>query len=248
MFIMYGPVSELMVSLRKLLQRLSEEGEIEVIYRIIQKFNFEQIIFNSMFGVAYDKKTKTEHEGYIRNKDHDVELLAPLPFYGKRMHPCNLAESWKIVTILLTLNNMYLEMPENELKEERTFYLSNIYYLKRALCDPNIETKIMSLIIESSSSRGIYYMYLTMKELNFHTKVFASAERALKDYESIKFRPFFLYFEHAINDKDLPASDKEKIMDIIERSYKQNDKYFLETDSIHQWVLRVEVILCSWSQ
>ena len=130
---------------------------------MIETYNFEQIILNSALSIGFEKKTKAECERYCKNKINDVDFLAPLAFYGKKMHQINMAEAWKICAMMLTLNNMYIEKPDNELKEERDFYINNIHYLKRCFSDPNIEAKMLNIIIESSSNKGIYYLYNTLK-------------------------------------------------------------------------------------
>jgi hypothetical protein len=43
----------------------------------------------------------------------------------------------------------------------------------------------------------------------------------------------------AINDTEVETAEKIKIIDIIEKGYRANEKYFLETDIIHQWILKV---------
>lgn len=81
--------------------------------------------------------------------------------------------------------------------------------------------------MESSTLKAIYYFYYTLKELKLHFKILPAIEKALKDFESIKFRPFLLYLETAITDKDTAPTIKAKILDIIERAYKINEKFFL---------------------
>jgi hypothetical protein len=119
--------------------------------------------------------------------------------------------------------------------------------MERCLNDPSIENKMTALIIDSSTNKAMFYMYRALKELQFEIKVLSSIERALRDYESIKYRPYFLYLEHAINDREITLPNKEKILEVIERAYRHNEKYFLESDSMHQWILRVAISLLSYA-
>lgn len=61
-FVVYGVVGELLISLRKFLEYLNGENKESFIFKIIINYTFEEAIFSSMFGVSYDKKTKLEHE------------------------------------------------------------------------------------------------------------------------------------------------------------------------------------------
>lgn len=81
--------------------------------------------------------------------------------------------------------------------------------------------------MDSSSKKALFYFYYTLKELGVHLKVLPYFEKAIKDLESIKYRSFFMYLETIINDSEIETSEKVKILDLIERGYKANDKYFL---------------------
>ena len=82
-------------------------------------------------------------------------------------------------------------------------------------------------IIDANNYKGIYYFYYAMKELKFHIKILTIIEKALKDYESIKYRPFMMYLENVVQDSNSTTGEKEKVIDVLERSYKYNDRYFL---------------------
>ena len=82
-------------------------------------------------------------------------------------------------------------------------------------------------IMEASGYKAIYYFYYAMKELRFTAKILTFIEKALKDYESIKYRPFMLLLENYIHDPASTMSERNRIVDVLERAYKHNDRYFL---------------------
>lgn len=131
------------------------------------------------------------------------------------------------------------------MEERRDYYLNLVSNLRQCFSQESVEAKIISVIVDTSSQKGIFYFYHALKELKLHLKILPLIEKALKDFESIKFRPFFLYLEYAIVDKDNTLVEKGKILDLIERAYKVNEKFLLETDLIHQWILRVILFLYS---
>jgi hypothetical protein len=88
-FIVHGLIGEILITLRKFLEFLSEEQDIEAIFKIIEIHTFEQVIFNGLLNICYDKKSRTEFELYVKSKLNDVSYLAPLPFYGKKINQIN---------------------------------------------------------------------------------------------------------------------------------------------------------------
>ena len=143
-------------------------------------------------------------------------------FTGKKGNQNNYGEAWKVIAILVTLNNMWLFRLGEDRAEERAGIRVTVSQLKLLLDDPAVLTKMTALIMQSSTSRAIYYLYLTLRQLGYHTAVFQYIQKALKDYQSIKYRPYFLYLQHAINDGDLSVGWKQRIVDLIERAYKAN--------------------------
>ena len=59
-FVVHGPVGELLIALRKFIEYLCQNNtdNYDLLFKIIEYYTFEQSLFNAIFNIPYDKKTR----------------------------------------------------------------------------------------------------------------------------------------------------------------------------------------------
>lgn len=72
-----------------------------------------------------------------------------------------------------------------------------------------------------------------------------SIERGFKDFESTKFRPLLILCSLIIKDKDSDEEVLKNLSDILEKMLAINEKYFLESNLLLQWIIQVFIQLFS---
>ena len=95
------------------------------------------------------------------------------------------------------------------------------------------------IIHECGSSKTAYRLLKVMQALGMAEYLLAGIEKGLKDFESTKFRCLFVVVYFLLTD---PAVTEEIVVEVVQmamRIHKVNEKYFLEANMLHQWMLKV---------
>lgn len=101
------------------------------------------------------------------------------------------------------------------------------------------------IIHECGTQKSVYHLYRVFKSMNTVDKLIAASEKGLKDYESTKYRPFMLLLRCILLDDSTTEDTAVHLIDMLQVVHKSNEKYFLEVNFLHQWMLTVPLCLCS---
>lgn len=114
--------------------------------------------------------------------------------------------------------------------------------------DYELETVTLHKVIhQAKTHQAITCCYNILKLLKLIPRVLPSLERGLKDFQSTKYRPLLLFCYEIVKDKSTSEQLMDDIVQILEKMLVINEKYFLESNLILQWTVKVKVLLVSLS-